>query len=241
MESRVCSCGHCDHHLSSRQDYGKYTGSNEGELSISSCNVNDKKITNDMCQLLQLEFIKEIGFTHMRILEGVSTVIQLGGLLARLCKMVSAQFTQGSFCTTSNDVSMHSYLLPATGAKAVYCTNRVRVCILPTPHVLLLCIPITTYLVMTQFSYKIYPHSNLSSLDLALTLSSSSFPTLPVDASFLPFEWRVKIGRALGVGCLHFLFGPPSLSCPSSTFPYFLPLPLSSLDAGTRQKGCISK
>ena len=38
---------------------------------------------------LQLEFIKEIGFTHMRILEGVSTVIQLGGLLARLCKMVS--------------------------------------------------------------------------------------------------------------------------------------------------------
>lgn len=37
---------------------------------------------------LQLEFIKEIGWTHMRILEGVSTVIQLGGLLSRLCKMV---------------------------------------------------------------------------------------------------------------------------------------------------------
>ncbi|KAM0789014.1 replication factor C subunit 4 [Microbotryomycetes sp. NB124-2] len=35
----------------------------------------------------KLEFIKEIGFTHMRILEGVSTVVQLGGLLARLCRV----------------------------------------------------------------------------------------------------------------------------------------------------------
>lgn len=43
--------------------------------------------------LLQLEFIKEIGFTHMRILEGVSTVIQLGGLMARLCQLVSAAHT----------------------------------------------------------------------------------------------------------------------------------------------------
>ena len=31
---------------------------------------------------------QEIGFTHMRILEGLGTQIQLGGLLARLCKMV---------------------------------------------------------------------------------------------------------------------------------------------------------
>ncbi|KAH9950899.1 P-loop containing nucleoside triphosphate hydrolase protein [Amylocystis lapponica] len=29
----------------------------------------------------------EIGWTHMRILEGVGTLIQLGGLVARLCKM----------------------------------------------------------------------------------------------------------------------------------------------------------
>ena len=35
----------------------------------------------------KLEYIKEIGFTHMRILEGVGTLIQLGGLMARLCKM----------------------------------------------------------------------------------------------------------------------------------------------------------
>lgn len=34
-------------------------------------------------------YAQEIGFTHMRILEGVGTLIQLGGLVARLCKMVS--------------------------------------------------------------------------------------------------------------------------------------------------------
>ena len=34
----------------------------------------------------KLEFIKEIGFTHMRISEGLNTYLQLAGLLARLCK-----------------------------------------------------------------------------------------------------------------------------------------------------------
>ena len=34
--------------------------------------------------------MQEIGFTHMRILEGVGTLIQLGGLMARLCKIVSS-------------------------------------------------------------------------------------------------------------------------------------------------------
>lgn len=35
----------------------------------------------------KLEFIREIGFTHMRILEGVQTYLQLSGCLARLCKI----------------------------------------------------------------------------------------------------------------------------------------------------------
>lgn len=34
---------------------------------------------------------QEIGWTHMKILEGVGTIVQLGGLVARLCKMVSVQ------------------------------------------------------------------------------------------------------------------------------------------------------
>jgi hypothetical protein len=38
---------------------------------------------------------QEIGFTHMRILEGVQTFLQLSGCLARLCKinMKPGQFT----------------------------------------------------------------------------------------------------------------------------------------------------
>lgn len=35
----------------------------------------------------KLDFIKEIGFTHMRILEGVQTFLQLSGCVARLCKI----------------------------------------------------------------------------------------------------------------------------------------------------------
>ncbi|KAK9897077.1 P-loop containing nucleoside triphosphate hydrolase protein [Cystobasidium minutum MCA 4210] len=45
------------------------------------------KNNETMPEYRKLEFIKEIGFTHMRILEGVSTVVQLGGLLSRLCKL----------------------------------------------------------------------------------------------------------------------------------------------------------
>ncbi|GAM85854.1 hypothetical protein ANO11243_038620 [Dothideomycetidae sp. 11243] len=35
----------------------------------------------------KLEFIKEIGFTHMRILEGVQTYLQLSGCVAKLCRL----------------------------------------------------------------------------------------------------------------------------------------------------------
>ena len=35
----------------------------------------------------KLEFIKEIGFTHMKILEGVQTLLQLSGCVVRLCKI----------------------------------------------------------------------------------------------------------------------------------------------------------
>ena len=45
------------------------------------------KTLDGMPEPLKLEFIREIGWTHMRILEGVSTIVQLGGLLARLAKI----------------------------------------------------------------------------------------------------------------------------------------------------------
>ncbi|KAL8290087.1 hypothetical protein RQP46_003026 [Phenoliferia psychrophenolica] len=40
-----------------------------------------------LAEYMKLEFIKEIGFSHMRILEGCATVVQLGALLARLCRL----------------------------------------------------------------------------------------------------------------------------------------------------------
>ncbi|XP_066298609.1 replication factor C subunit 2-like [Branchiostoma lanceolatum] len=41
--------------------------------------------TYQMHEYLKLEFIKEIGYTHMRIVQGVNSLLQLAGLLARLC------------------------------------------------------------------------------------------------------------------------------------------------------------
>ena len=35
----------------------------------------------------KLEFIREIGFTHMRILDGVQSLLQLGGCVSKLCKI----------------------------------------------------------------------------------------------------------------------------------------------------------
>jgi len=42
----------------------------------------------DMPEALKLEYLKEIGFTHMRIADGVGTLLQLLGLAARLCQKV---------------------------------------------------------------------------------------------------------------------------------------------------------
>ncbi|XP_062503553.1 replication factor C subunit 2-like [Corticium candelabrum] len=42
--------------------------------------------TMQMAEYLKLEFIKEIGFTHRRIIEGVNSLLQMSGLLARLCQ-----------------------------------------------------------------------------------------------------------------------------------------------------------
>ena len=40
-----------------------------------------------MEEYLKLECIKEIGFTHMRIVNGLGTFVQLSGLLARICTL----------------------------------------------------------------------------------------------------------------------------------------------------------
>lgn len=40
----------------------------------------------DMAEFLKLEYVREIGKTHMRILSGVDSLIQLTALAARLCR-----------------------------------------------------------------------------------------------------------------------------------------------------------
>ncbi|XP_065587785.1 replication factor C subunit 2 [Cyrtonyx montezumae] len=46
--------------------------------------------TFQMPEYLKLEFIKEIGYTHMKIAEGVNSLLQMSGLLARLCQKTAA-------------------------------------------------------------------------------------------------------------------------------------------------------
>lgn len=43
----------------------------------------------DMDEGVLLEFIREIGFTHMRIADGVDSLLQLLGLVSRLCQIAS--------------------------------------------------------------------------------------------------------------------------------------------------------
>lgn len=45
------------------------------------------KTIPELSEHTKLEFIREIGFTHMRILEGVQTYLQLAGCVAKLCKL----------------------------------------------------------------------------------------------------------------------------------------------------------
>eukprot|EP00953_Heterococcus_sp_UTEX-ZZ885_P016832 9447-Heterococcus_DN1.PRE.3 len=56
----------------------------------------------------QLELIKEIGFTHMRIADGVNSLLQLLGLCARLCKR-STELNLGS--AKRNAFTVYIYVL----------------------------------------------------------------------------------------------------------------------------------
>lgn len=40
-----------------------------------------------LTETAKLDFIKEIGFTHMRVLEGLQTFLQISGCLAKLCRL----------------------------------------------------------------------------------------------------------------------------------------------------------
>ncbi|KAL0619431.1 Replication factor C subunit 2 [Plecturocebus cupreus] len=46
--------------------------------------------TFQMAEHLKLEFIEETGYTHIKIAEGVNSLLQMAGLLARLCQKTMA-------------------------------------------------------------------------------------------------------------------------------------------------------
>jgi len=46
---------------------------------------------HDMPEAMKLEFLREIGFTHMRIIDGMNTQLQLLGLIGRLCQKLEAK------------------------------------------------------------------------------------------------------------------------------------------------------
>ncbi|KAF8357004.1 rfc-2 [Pristionchus pacificus] len=48
------------------------------------------KVCDKIPELLKLEFLREIGICHVRIVEGLSTLVQLSGLVAKMCMMNEA-------------------------------------------------------------------------------------------------------------------------------------------------------
>jgi replication factor C subunit 2/4 len=63
-----------------------YTLWKEGYSASDIITTFFKVVKNyNMEEYLKLEYLKEIGFTHMRIINGLNTLIQLSGLLAKLC------------------------------------------------------------------------------------------------------------------------------------------------------------
>ena len=47
------------------------------------------KSSKELPEALKLEYLREIGFTHMRIADGVNTLLQLLGLIGRLSRLAS--------------------------------------------------------------------------------------------------------------------------------------------------------
>ena len=45
--------------------------------------------TLDLAEYIKLEFIKQIGYTHMKIVKGTNSLLQMADLLAKLCKITS--------------------------------------------------------------------------------------------------------------------------------------------------------
>ena len=45
--------------------------------------------TIELAEYIKLEFIKEIGYTHMKIVQGTNSLLQMAALLAKLCQITA--------------------------------------------------------------------------------------------------------------------------------------------------------
>lgn len=61
---------------------------NQGYSAVDILTTIFRVVKNyDMPEYLKLEFIREVGFTHMKAAAGVSSLLQMAGLIARLCML----------------------------------------------------------------------------------------------------------------------------------------------------------
>uniref|UniRef100_A0A8C7PUI6 Replication factor C subunit 2 n=1 Tax=Oncorhynchus mykiss TaxID=8022 RepID=A0A8C7PUI6_ONCMY len=88
-----------------RQALNNLQSTNSGFGYINNCQNNLQLLldiignifrvckTFQMPEYLKLEFIKEIGYTHMKVAEGVNSLLQMAGLLGRLCSKTATPDT----------------------------------------------------------------------------------------------------------------------------------------------------
>ncbi|KAI0002316.1 DNA replication factor C-like protein [Xylariaceae sp. FL0662B] len=81
---KACHEGHVDAALDALRELWDLGYSSH---DIISTMFKVTKTIPTLAEHTKLEFIREIGFTHMKILEGVQTLLQLSGCVARLCKI----------------------------------------------------------------------------------------------------------------------------------------------------------
>ena len=47
--------------------------------------------THELAEYVKLEFIKEIGYTHMKIVQGTNSLLQMAALLSKLCQITTLE------------------------------------------------------------------------------------------------------------------------------------------------------
>lgn len=81
---KACNTGQID---SATEILGELWGAGYSCHDIVSTMFKVTKSMPGLSEYMRLEFTREIGFAHMRVLEGVQTLLQLSGCVARLCRL----------------------------------------------------------------------------------------------------------------------------------------------------------